>query len=132
MADYRTPLRRALGSGSAKRGVGHFIGQRVSAIALILLAGWAVWSVLVLAWGGDYATAVIWLRSPIDAVLASLLAIAAFYHMQIGMRVIIEDYFQAKGTRSLLLIANLFLCWAATALTIICLLKVAFGDAGAI
>ena len=74
----------------------------------------------------------IWLRSPIDAVLASLLAIAAFYHMQIGMRVIIEDYFQAKGTRSLLLIANLFLCWTAAALTIICLLKVAVGDAGAI
>jgi succinate dehydrogenase hydrophobic anchor subunit len=52
--------------------------------------------------------------------------------MQIGMRVIIEDYFQAKGTRSLLLIANLFLCWTAAALTIICLLKVAVGDAGAI
>lgn len=132
MADYQTPLRRALGSGSAKRGVGHFIGQRVSAVALILLAGWALWSVLVLARGGDYATAVVWLRSPIDAVLAALLAFAAFYHMQIGMRVIIEDYIQTVGTRTLLLIANLFLCWTGAALTIICLMKVAFGDARAI
>jgi succinate dehydrogenase / fumarate reductase membrane anchor subunit len=131
MASFRTPLGRALGAGSAKRGVGHFIGQRVSAVALLLLAGWAVWSVLVLA-RGDYGTAVIWLRSPINAALVALLAIAAFYHMQIGMRVVIEDYFEARGTRAPLLIANLFLCWAGAALTIICLLKVAFGDAGAV
>jgi succinate dehydrogenase / fumarate reductase membrane anchor subunit len=131
MVDLRTPLRRALGSGSAKRGVGHFVGQRVSAVALLVLSGWAVWSVLTLA-RGDYGTAVVWLRSPIDAALAALLAIAAFYHMQIGMRVIIEDYIESSATRALLLIANLFVCWAGAALTIICLLKVAFGDAGAV
>ena len=34
---------------------------------------------------------------PLDGVLAALLAIAAFWHMQIGMRVIIEDYIAAKG-----------------------------------
>jgi succinate dehydrogenase / fumarate reductase membrane anchor subunit len=131
MVDLRTPLRRALGSGSAKRGVGHFVGQRVSAVALLVLSGWAVWSVLTLA-RGDYGTAVVWLRSPIDAALAALLAIAAFYHMQIGLRVIIEDYIESSATRALLLIANLFVCWAGAALTIICLLKVAFGDAGAV
>jgi succinate dehydrogenase / fumarate reductase membrane anchor subunit len=52
--------------------------------------------------------------------------------MQIGMRVIIEDYIESSATRALLLIANLFVCWAGAALTIICLLKVAFGDAGAV
>ena len=36
----RTPLGRARGMGSAKHGVGHFIAQRVTAIALVLLVLW--------------------------------------------------------------------------------------------
>jgi len=128
---YRTPLRRARGLGSAKHGVGHFIGQRVSAAALIPLTLWGLWSAFTLARGG-YDGAIAWLRSPIDAALIALLALAAFYHMQIGMRVIIEDYVHAKGWRTTLLIGNLFLCWGAAALTLVCLMKVAFGAGGAI
>jgi succinate dehydrogenase / fumarate reductase membrane anchor subunit len=37
MSDFRTPLARARGLGSAKSGVGHFIAQRVSALALVVL-----------------------------------------------------------------------------------------------
>ena len=37
MADLRTPLSRAKGLGAAKSGSGHFIAQRVSAVALIVL-----------------------------------------------------------------------------------------------
>ena len=42
MATYRTPLGKARGLGSAKHGVGHFIAQRVSAIALVALLLWGV------------------------------------------------------------------------------------------
>ncbi|HEY5289546.1 MAG TPA: succinate dehydrogenase, hydrophobic membrane anchor protein, partial [Caulobacteraceae bacterium] len=52
MSDLTTPLRRARGLGSAKHGVGHFIGQRVSAVALLLLAPWALWSAYHLAGRG--------------------------------------------------------------------------------
>jgi succinate dehydrogenase / fumarate reductase membrane anchor subunit len=124
MADYRTPLGRARGLGSAKHGVGHFIGQRVSAVALIFLMLWAVWSALVLA-GGSYAAAFLWLRSPINAALLILTAVAAFYHMQLGMRVIVEDYIHRPATKAVLLIVNLFVCYGGAALTIVCLLKVA-------
>src|SRR5262249_34950413 len=56
MSDFQPPLRRARGLGAAKHGVGHFIGQRVSAAALVLLVLWGVFAALTLS-KGDYATA---------------------------------------------------------------------------
>jgi succinate dehydrogenase / fumarate reductase membrane anchor subunit len=125
MSGYRTPLGRARGLGAAKTGVGHFIGQRVSAVALIALALWLVSAATTIA-RGDFDSAILWLRNPVNATLACLTTLAAFYHMQLGMRVIIEDYIERPVSRMALLIANLLVCLAAAALTIICLLKVAF------
>ena len=62
---------------------------------------------------------------------SSLLVVAGFYHMQIGMRVIVEDYIHKPRSKALLLMANAFLCWVGTALAVICLLKVALLGAGA-
>jgi succinate dehydrogenase / fumarate reductase membrane anchor subunit len=127
MAGYRTALGRARGLGSAKHGVGHFIAERVTSVALIPLV---LWAGIVLARGG-YDGARAWLASPVNAVLVVLLVVAGFYHMRIGMRVIVEDYIHKPRSKAVLLIANAFLCWAATALTVICLLKVALSGAGA-
>jgi len=124
MSHYRTPLGRARGLGSAKDGVGRFLAERVTAAALVILVIWALASALVLARGG-YAGAVMWLGSPVNAVLLALLAVAAFYHMQMGVAVIIEDYIHRHITRTVLLLANAFACWGGMALTILCVLKVA-------
>jgi len=124
MAGYRTPLGRARGLGSAKHGVGHFIGQRVSAIALIFLVLWGVDSALALA-HADYENAVLWLRSPWHAIFSALLIAVASFHMQLGMRVIIEDYFQRPSTKAALLILNLFVAGLVTAAGVFSILKVA-------
>ena len=126
MADQRTPLSRARGLGSAKHGVGHFIGQRVSAVALVILICWAFAQTPGLAKGG-YDGARAWLASPVNAAMASLLALAGFYHAQLGMRVVIEDYIARPTTRTGLLILNVFVAGAAATVAIISLLKVAFG-----
>jgi len=124
MAGYRTPLGRARGLGSAKHGVGHFIGQRVSAIALIFLVLWGVDSALALA-HADYENAVLWLRLPWHAIFSALLIAVASFHMQLGMRVIIEDYFQRPSTKAALLILNLFVAGLVTAAGVFSILKVA-------
>ena len=126
MADQRTPLSRARGLGSAKHGVGHFIGQRVSAVALVILICWAFAQTPGLAKGG-YDGARAWLASPVNAALASLLALAGFYHAQLGMRVVIEDYIARPTTRTGLLVLNTLVAGAAAVVAIISLLKVAFG-----
>jgi succinate dehydrogenase / fumarate reductase membrane anchor subunit len=124
MSGFRTPLRRARGLGSAKHGVGAFIGQRVSAVALIPLVIWGVAAARTLA-RGDFVIAGAWLREPLNVTLLSLAALAAFYHMHVGARVIIEDYFHWPATKALLLIGNFLLCAGAAAATVVCLLKVA-------
>jgi len=129
MALIRTPLGRARGFGASKHGVGHFIAQRVTAVALVLLVLWGAASVLTLA-HGDYESAAAWLRSPLNAALASLLAIAAFWHMQLGMRTIIEDYIAKASTKAVLLLLNVFVGWLGGVLTVLSILKVALSTSG--
>lgn len=125
MAGYRTPLGRVRGLGSAKHGVGHFIGQRVSAIALIVLVLWAVYSALGLA-QFDYSGAQAWMRSPWHAIPLAFLLTAGLYHGNLGMRVVIEDYIHKPFSKNALLILSLFVCWLGVAIGVFSILKVAF------
>jgi succinate dehydrogenase / fumarate reductase membrane anchor subunit len=126
MASYRTPLSRARGLGAAKHGVSTWIAERVSAVALVPLTLWGVFAVLRLA-AGDYAFAVQWIAQPLNAVLMVLLIGIGFWHMQGGLKVVIEDYIHVTLTKTALLLLNLFVCGLAGALAIFSVLKVAFG-----
>jgi succinate dehydrogenase / fumarate reductase membrane anchor subunit len=128
MAGYRTPLSRARGLGSAKHGVGHWISERVGALALIPLTLWGAFGVLRLA-AGDYGAAVAWIGQPVNAVLMVLLIAISFWHMQLGLRVVIEDYVQNVLGKTTLLVLNLFLCGLVGALAVFSILKVALGGA---
>ena len=128
MTNYRTPLGRARGLGSAKHGASHWVAERVSAVALVPLVLWGVFGVLRLA-AGDYDTAVAWVGQPLNAVLLSLLVVVAFWHMNAGMRVIVEDYIHKMSTKTVLLLANLFVCVLAGGLALFSILKVALGGA---
>ena len=130
MVSYRTPLSRARGLGAAKHGVSHWIGERVSSVALVPLTLWAVFAVLRLA-GGDYAFAVHWIGQPLNATLMVLLFAISFWHMHAGLRVVVEDYIHVTLNKSALLILNLFVCGLAGALAIFSILKVAFGGGAA-
>ena len=128
MAGYRTPLSRARGLGSAKHGVGHWIGERVGAAALIPLTIWAVYAVLRLA-ALDYYGAIAWVSNPINAVLVILTLAISFWHMHAGLRVIVEDYVHETLPKTGLLLLNLFVCGLAGALAVFSVLKVALGGA---
>ena len=56
MSRYRTPLKEVLGLGSAKTGTAHFVAQRLTATALVVLGIWFLVFVLGLL-GADYVTA---------------------------------------------------------------------------
>ena len=126
MVSYRTSLGRARGLGSAKHGVGTWISERVSSVALVPLSLWAVFSGLRLADAG-YDGASRWLHSPLNAVLAALLLLVSFQHMHAGLRVVVEDYIHKPATKATLLLINLFVCVLVGAIAIFCVLKVALG-----
>jgi succinate dehydrogenase / fumarate reductase membrane anchor subunit len=129
LSPFRSDLGRARGLGSAKHGVGHFIAERVSSVALILLTAWLVWAGLVVAEGGFGAARTL-LASPVNAAAAVLLVVVGLYHAMIGMRVIIEDYFHRAATKALLLVLNALVGWGAAAIATVSLLKIAFGAGG--
>jgi succinate dehydrogenase / fumarate reductase membrane anchor subunit len=123
-APMRTALRQARGLGSAKHGVGAWVSERLTALALVPLVIWALVTVLHLA-HTDFEGAVIWLRSPVNAVLMVLLTALSFWHMYAGMRVVIEDYIHKGDTKMALTVLNLFVCGFCGAVAVFSLLKVA-------
>ena len=87
----RDPLAVARGLGSAKDGTGHWWTQRLTAIALFLLAPWFTWRVIGLV-GADQEAVRAALASPWNASLLLAFVLALFWHAQLGLQVIVEDY----------------------------------------
>ena len=114
------------GLGSAKEGTTHFIRQRVSALGLLVLVPWFLISG-VMAIQGGHAALVEWISSPINAALLILTLGAAFYHMRLGMQVVIEDYIAKSGTKHLLLILNTFVTLTLFVVTVMSVLKMWIG-----
>jgi succinate dehydrogenase / fumarate reductase membrane anchor subunit len=122
----RTPLARVRGLGSAKEGVHHWWVQRLTAIALVPLTLWFVVSVAGLA-GMDHAQAVAWIGAPVPAVLLVLLIGATFWHAQLGVQVVIEDYVHNEAIKLTALIAVKFAAIVLAVASIFAVLRLAFG-----
>ena len=91
----RTPLARARGLGSAKDGVAHWWAQRITAVALVPLTLWLGVSIAARA-GAGHEEVLAWLSSPVAAVAVVLFLGALFYHSQLGLQVVIEDYVHSE------------------------------------
>lgn len=126
MASYRTPHSRVKGLGSARSGTGHFWGQRVTALANLVLLAFLIYTVIRLA--GEPLDAVrAYFASPAVAILASLFAVSSAYHMRLGMQVIIEDYIHQESTKLILVILNIFFAVAVALTCVIAIIKLSLG-----
>ena len=103
-----SPLKSAKGLGSAKHGLSHWIAQRVTAIALVPLTIWFI-SIIAFMKNSNYDTAIETVSNPLNATLFLLLIIATFWHAQLGLQVVIEDYIANKMTRMTLIIITKFI-----------------------
>jgi len=123
----RTPLAQVRGTGSAKAGAHHWWAQRLSAVALVPLFLWFVAS-LVTVGTADYATAKHWLGSPWNSALLILLIGATFYHAQLGLQVVFEDYIAKHWLQLTSIILVRFLAMLLAVVSIIAVLRVAWGS----
>jgi succinate dehydrogenase / fumarate reductase membrane anchor subunit len=121
----RSPLGRVLGLGSAKEGVAHWWAQRVTAIALIPLSLWYVASLIALT-GADHSQLVAWLHAPFPAMVTILLMVAMFYHMALGIQVVVEDYVHTEWVKMAALLLNNFVAVALAMTGIFTVLRIAF------
>ena len=123
----RTALGRVRHHGASGEGAGHFIGQRVSAIALMFLATWFVLSAALTMTEPSYRAAIDFVTSPANAVGVMLLIVVSLYHMRLGMQAIVEDYIHKPSTKILLLLLNTLVPLALGAGAIFAVLLVNFG-----
>lgn len=121
----RSPLGRAIGLGSAKEGVEHWWLQRLTAVALVPLLLWFVASLLAHI-GADRAAVMHWLGAPLPAIIMVLLLVAAFWHMALGVQVVIEDYVHDEGWKMAALVADRLVCIALAVAGVFAVLRIAF------
>ncbi len=122
----QNPLARVRGAGSSGSGSQHWRSQRYSALILLLLTPWVLWLGVSLA-GADYATARAAMSSPINAGMAIFLAGTLFYHTQLGLQVVIEDYVHIAVLEFMLLIFVRFACLVAFLISAIAALRLVLG-----
>ena len=122
----RSDLGKVRGLGSAKEGTSHWWMQRITAVALLPLSIWFVITASGLV-GIDQAGFKVWLNEPGNMLMLILFIGALFYHMQLGLQVVIEDYVHGEKAKVISLVLNLFVAIFFGGSSIIAILKVAFG-----
>ncbi len=123
-----THLGKVRGLGSARHGAHHWLIQRVTAIGNILLFTWFLLSLTQLG-SFDYDTVTAWLSSPVSAVLMMLLCISAFWHLRLGLQVLIEDYIHDHGTKfGVIILLNIYAIGCGT-FAVFSVAKIAFTGA---
>lgn len=125
--EFQTPLKRARGLGSAKSGAHHWIVQRITAIALIPLSLWVTWIVLATL-HADYAQARALVHEPVNAVLLITFVLAAFWHAQLGLQVVIEDYVHTPWTELTAQLAVKFFCVLGGVACVLAIVRIALGQ----
>jgi succinate dehydrogenase / fumarate reductase, membrane anchor subunit len=120
----RAPLAHARGLGSAKEGVGHWWYQRLTAIALAPLSIFFVWLVLHLL-NAEYSVIRDTIAHPVVAILLMSFMVSLFYHGQLGLQVIVEDYVHHRAAELTLLVLIKFSAFLFSIASVLAIARVA-------
>lgn len=113
---------------SERHGAAEWTAERASSLILVPLTLWGLWSGFVLS-GGGYDAALVWFRSPVNAVLLAVTLLVSVWHMQMGLKVIVDDYIHRPGSRSVLLGLIGLLCVLIAAAGVFFIVRLALGSA---
>ena len=92
-------LKKFCSFGFSKDGSSQWIWQRISALLLIFLFSWIIFSLQKLL--VDFTTNFYdWIKIPINMILFITLFIVVIHHSTLGMLNIFEDYIQSKKRKS--------------------------------
>ena len=82
--------------------------------------------------GLDYASVTGWLAQPVVAVPMMLMLVSIFWHLKLGLQVLIEDYVHDDGLKFFVLMLLNFYAVGGAAFGLFAIAKIAFtGDAAA-
>ena len=130
LGESATPLGKVEGLGSSGHGGHHWLEERFTSVALLLLSLWLISSLIMLP-VLDRATFGEWLRSAWGAVPMALFVITAFKHGVDGLKVAVDDYVHDDGNRIAIHFALSMVGIAGAAVSLFALAKIAFGAVAA-
>jgi succinate dehydrogenase / fumarate reductase membrane anchor subunit len=127
-ATMETPAAAVRGLGAAGEGAHHWWLERLTSVATLILFVWLGVSLLRLP-DLSYGTVTDWLAGPLAAVPMLLLIVATFWHLKLGLQVILDDYVHEPGNRFFAILVLNFAAIAAAASALFSVLKIALGGA---
>ena len=113
---------------SERHGAAEWTAERASSLILVPLTLWGLWSGFMLA-GAGYSSSLDWFRSPVNAVLLAVTLVVSVWHMQMGLKVIVDDYIHKPGSRGLLLSLIGLVCVLIAAVGVFFIVRLALGSA---
>lgn len=125
-----THLGKVRGLGSAQHGSHHWLQQRLTALGNVLLVSWFVVSLVRLPLG-DHGAVLRWASNPTVALALILLVVSVFWHLRLGLQVLIEDYVHGEATRLLALVVLNFYAIGGAAYGIFAIVRIALGGGAA-
>jgi len=124
--DSSTPLGQVRGLGSSHHGGGHWLRERLTSAALLLLGIWLIASLVMLP-SLDRATLAEWLKSASAFVPMFLFVVTVFVHAIDGLKVVVDDYIHDAGNNLAVNGLIMFAGIGGGAWALFSLLKIAFG-----
>jgi succinate dehydrogenase / fumarate reductase membrane anchor subunit len=122
--NLRDPLAVARGLGSARNGTGHWWLLRLTSIALLFLAPWFLLLLHGLV-GADRYTVQLVLSRPLNASLTLAWVLSVFWHAQLGLQVVIEDYVHGRAEWALQILVR-FLCALGAIASVLAVCRIVF------
>lgn len=119
-------IARVKSQSSTRSGVGHWKIQRITSIAMVPLFVWFVVSMVGL-WGADFEATRAWLAAPLNTTLMLLFVVTTFWHAQLGVQVVFEDYVHDEGLKMAGILGTTFVLIALGVAAAVAILKVSVG-----
>ena len=113
-------------SGSAEGGTKHWWAQRVTAVALLILGGWFLYSIMQL---DSFAHSVLlaWAGRSFNSIMLLLLSVTLAWHSALGVQVVLEDYVHGSMIKVASLLLNRFVHAFLAIAAVVAIVRIAFG-----
>ena len=113
---------------SERHGAGEWTAERLSSLILVPLSLWGLWSAATVS-GGGYDAAFAWFASPLNSGLLIVTLLISLWHMNLGLKVIVDDYLHKPATRTTVLGLIALICIVLAAASVFFIVRLALGSA---
>jgi succinate dehydrogenase / fumarate reductase, membrane anchor subunit len=123
----KTPLKKVRGYGSSRTGTEHFWQQRATAVSNLVFLVCMIWFVLAHL-GATRAEVISSLQNPFVALVLIMGLASVFWHMRLGLQVVIEDYLHSHLFKFSALALNIAFATSMFAVSAYSILKMSFAN----